>query len=110
VASKVFHVSPFFDVAGRYRFVFMRTAAPAGTPERLVARVDLLGDDGPLLHTSVSGALAPLTPASQRRALWAHPALTLGVVARIHWQALLLWRKGARFFSKPAPPAVFVTR
>ena len=109
-ARKVFHVSPFFDVAGSYRFVFMRTAPAGADHGRLVARVDLGGDSGPLIHTSVSGVLEPLTAASQRRALWAHPALTLGVVARIHWQALLLWRKGARFFRKPAPPAAFVTR
>lgn len=118
-ARKVFHVSPFFDVAGDYRFVFMRTPPAAegttggtGRPHqgRLVARVDLADATGPLIHTSVSGTLEPLTPSTQRRALWAHPALTLGVVARIHWQALLLWRKGVRFFRKPLPPSAFVTR
>ena len=111
-ARKVFHVSPFFDVAGSYRFVFMRTPPAADDTDhgRWVARVDLMGDQVPLLQTSLSGALQPLTAASQRRALWAHPALTLGVVARIHWQAWQLWRKGARFFSKPAPPTAFVTR
>jgi cyclopropane-fatty-acyl-phospholipid synthase len=38
------------------------------------------------------------------RACAAHPLLTLGVMARIHWQALRLWCKRAPFFSKPPAP------
>jgi hypothetical protein len=38
------------------------------------------------------------------------PLLTYGIVARIHWQALALWRKRVPFFSKPAAPAALVTR
>jgi DUF1365 family protein len=39
-----------------------------------------------------------------------NPTMTLGVTARIHWQALHLWRKRARFYRKLAPPPEFVTR
>ena len=35
--------------------------------------------------------------------------MTLGVIARIHWQALRLWLKQAPFFRQPAAPADFVT-
>jgi DUF1365 family protein len=45
-----------------------------------------------------------------RRAAWGYPLMTLALVARIHWQALQLWRKRVPFFRKPAPPAQFVTR
>ena len=104
-ARKVFHVSPFCRVQGRYRFRFMRTA------ERLVARVDHDGDDGEaLLQTSVSGRLQPLTPASARAALLGMPLMTLGVIARIHWQALRLALKRVPFFGKPPPPQAFTTR
>jgi DUF1365 family protein len=103
-ARKVFHVSPFCDVQGRYRFRFLRTA------ERTVARVDHDDDEGPLLLTSVSGQLAPLTGAAVRAAFFGRPLMTLGVIARIHWQALRLWRKRVPFFSKPVPPQSFVTR
>jgi uncharacterized protein len=103
-AKKVFHVSPFCDVQGRYRFRFMRTA------ERAVARIDHDDDEGPLLLTSVSGRLAPLDAAAARRAFFGRPLMTLGVIGRIHWQALKLWRKRVPFFSKPAPPAAFVSR
>ncbi len=103
-AQKVFHVSPFCDVAGQYRFRFMRTA------DRTVARIDHDDDAGALLLTSVSGRLQPLTAASARAAVFGHPLMTLGVIARIHWQALKLWRKQVPFFSKPAAPAAFITR
>jgi DUF1365 family protein len=107
-AAKVFHVSPFCSVEGGYRFRFMRTAAQ-GEP-RTVVRIDYDDASGPLLQTSVSGTLQPLTAASARRALWRHPAMTLGVIGRIHWQAARLWLKRVKFFSKPAPPEAFVTR
>jgi len=102
-ADKVFHVSPFCAVQGSYRFRFMRTA------DRIVARVDHDDAHGPLIQTSISGSLQPLNQASVRRAIWGWPLMTLGVVARIHWQALQLWRKRVPFFSKPAAPDQFIT-
>ena len=103
-ARKVFHVSPFCAVEGDYRFRFMRTA------DRTLARIDHDDADGPLLRTSVSGRLAPLTRASLRAAFLAMPLLTLGVIARIHWQALKLWGKRVPLIRKPAPPRAFTTR
>jgi DUF1365 family protein len=107
-ATKVFHVSPFCPVRGRYRFVFMRTDGPAA---RTVARIDYFdgAEEGALLNTSVSGTLFPLDAATLRRALWSHPAMTLAVIARIHWQALRLWIKKAPFFRQPPAPGEFVT-
>ncbi len=103
-AHKVFHVSPFCRVAGRYRFRFMRAH------DRCIARVDHDDEAGPLLETSVSGRLEPLTAESARRAIFGMPLMTLGVIARIHWHALRLWAKRVPFFSKPAPPQAFTTR
>ncbi len=103
-ATKVFHVSPFCEVQGSYRFYFARK------DEQTLARID--HDDllGPLIETSVSGTLEPITSASLQRALWRYPLLTLMVMYRIHWQALKLWIKRVPFFSKPSPPKDFVTR
>ena len=117
-AAKVFHVSPFCATAGHYRFRFLRTDHPAGAAERahpeatgrLIARIDHDDDQGPLLQTSVSGHLEPLTAASARRAFFGMPLMTLAVIARIHWQALQLWLKRVPFFGKPAAPSAFVSR
>lgn len=107
-AAKVFHVSPFCRVEGEYRFRFARTVL--GGAHRTVACVDLDDATGLLLQTSVSGVLEPLTHTAQFKALLCYPAMTLGLIARIHWQAVRLWHKRVPFFSKPAPPAEFVTR
>jgi DUF1365 family protein len=105
-ATKVFHVSPFCAVEGGYRFRFMLTPDMG----RTVARIDYDDAQGPLLQTSVSGALVALSPRAVRQALWTYPAMTLGVVARIHWQAVKLWCKRVPFFRKPVPPVRFTTR
>ncbi|MBC7547566.1 MAG: DUF1365 domain-containing protein, partial [Polaromonas sp.] len=108
-ASKVFHVSPFCTLEGGYRFRFLTTLSN-GTPQQTLARVDYDDHQGGLLETSVSGTLEPVTPASLRKALWRYPAMTWGVMARIHWQAFKLWRKRVPFVKKPRPPESFVTR
>lgn len=107
-AAKVFHVSPFCKVEGNYRFRFMRTDRPG--LGRTVARIDFDDASGPVLQTSVSGSLEPVGSKSLRKALWRYPAMTLGVIVRIHWQAFCLWRKHHAIFRKPEPPESFVTR
>jgi DUF1365 family protein len=109
-AQKVFHVSPFCGVDGEYRFRFERVTDATGQPARTLARVDLHDAQGALLQTSVAGDLLPLTPTSVRRALFGMPLMTLGVVLRIHLQALRLWCKRVPFFSKPPAPQRFVSR
>ena len=104
VARKQFHVSPFCEVRGEYRFRFERGE------DRTLARVDLHDEDGPLLQTSVGGVLQALDAAAVRRAFFGTPLMTLGVVARIHWHALRLWAKRVPFHGKPSEPKRFVTR
>ena len=103
-ASKVFHVSPFNHVEGSYRFRFLTTG------NNTLARVDYDDALGPLLETSVSGELETITPQSIRKALWRYPAMTFGVIARIHWQAFKLWRKQVAYVAKPTAPELFTTR
>ncbi len=103
-AEKVFHVSPFCPVRGGYRFRFMRTA------ERTVARIDYDDGHGPLLQTSVSGHLEPLTARSVRKAFFSTPMMSLGVIVHIHLHALRLWWRRVPFHRKPEAPAAFTTR
>ena len=111
-ALKAFHVSPFCSVSGSYRFRFICIGLDNGDPAsaRTVARIDHHDADGALLQTSVSGALQRLTPQCARAAFFGMPLMTLGVIARIHWQALKLFTKRVPWFRKPAAPAQFVSR
>lgn len=106
-ARKVFHVSPFCAVAGHYTFRFHFG------PDRWLARIDYFDDASttePLLATHVSGTCVPLAPGTARTLLWRYRWFTAMVIARIHWQALQLWRKRVPFFRKPAPPTSPLTR
>jgi uncharacterized protein len=105
---KSFHVSPFCPVEGHYRFEFQREGE-AGLSAAHV-RIDYHDSKGPLVLTGIAGEMEPLTQGARRRALWRYPLLTLAVIARIHWQALLLWCKHAPYHSKPHPPTKPVTR
>jgi uncharacterized protein len=105
-ALKVFHVSPFSPIEGDYRFRFLRSADGA----RIVVRIDHHDHAGPLLQTSLSGRLEPLSTASARRAFFGVPLMSFGVIARIHWQALRVWRKRVPVWTKPEPPQAFVSR
>jgi len=101
---KVFHVSPFLPVEGGYRFRFR-------ADERTVhVDVNYHDAEGLMLATSVGGRREPLTDRSIVRRFLGNPTMTLGVVARIHWQALQLWRKRVKFYRKPEPPPQLVTR
>lgn len=104
-ARKVFHVSPFCEVKGDYRFRFNFS------PERWLARIDYDDELGEiLLETSVSGTAEPLSRASVRGLLWRYRWFTLGVLARIHWQAARLWMKRVPYIAKPQPPLQRTTR
>jgi DUF1365 family protein len=106
-ARKHFHVSPFCEVKGRYAFRFHFG------PDRWLARVDYHDDAGQpqaLLETRISGKVTALDHGAARALLWRYRFFTLGVVGRIHWQALRLWVKGVHFFRKPAPPPHPLTR
>ena len=105
-ARKAFHVSPFCDVTGRYAFRFQFGG------KRWLARIDYFddGNDEPLLETWISGAVVPITPNTAKRLVWQYRFFTLGVIARIHWQAVKLWMKHVPFFTKPARSDALMTR
>ena len=97
--DKRFHVSPFLDVAGRYRF---RLGAPR---EGVRVHIRELDGESPVLDASLAGERVALTDAALLAAVARMPWVTLKVVVAIHWEALKIWLRGARFFSKPPPPA-----
>ena len=95
--QKGFFVSPFIQLDQTYRFTIRRPDA------RLAVRIRQHDETGPNLIATQSGTRRPLTDAAVLR-LWAsHPLMTLKVIAAIHWQALKLWLKGARFIPYRGP-------
>ncbi|MCK6373402.1 MAG: DUF1365 domain-containing protein [Zoogloea sp.] len=100
-ADKVFHVSPFNRVEGGYRFRFQ-----LGRSVQAV-HIDYDDAEGELLATAISGRPRAWSTRALAAALARMPFLTLGVIARIHWQALRLWWKGVPFLgARPAKPAL----
>jgi DUF1365 family protein len=107
-ARKIFHVSPFCQVQGGYRFRFFHGRRDGH--ELTLASIDYDDDFGPLLETSLSGRAVALDDRSAVRAFLGYPLMTFGVMARIHLQALRLWLRRVPFFSKPVPPTQKVSR
>lgn len=101
VCAKVFHVSPFCPVSGAYAF---RLDDRATSHRVAIDYLDPADVPEPLLHTAIVVHPAPLTTRGLLRALLTAPLMTLGVMARIHLQALKLWRKGAKYHPVPALP------
>jgi DUF1365 family protein len=101
---KVFHVSPFCPVEGHYRFRFRDSGSTR------FASIHYHDAQGLLMRTSIGGRCLPFTATNLRRCLLRQPLLTLGVVARIHWQALRLWLRKVPFLRKPAPPAQLLSQ
>jgi len=102
-ARKVFHVSPFQDIGGGYRFNFKITE------DRVAIRIDFADGDNGLVAT-LAGPRRPLTNGAILRALLRRPFGSRRVLALIHWQALKLWWKGAGYRPRPDPPAEEVSR
>ena len=103
-AQKVFHVSPFCEVEGFYRFRF------AGDAGGQLAHIDYHDREGKLIATCIDGRAEAIRARSLAKAFLGYPFITAGVIARIHWQALRLWLKRVPFFSKPEPPLQETTR
>ncbi|MGO7154868.1 DUF1365 domain-containing protein [Rhizobium leguminosarum] len=96
--DKLFHVSPFIGMAARYHFRML----PPGKEIRW--RILETDSEGPLLSATFSGRQVPLTNASLLGLTARIPILTFKIMTGIHWEALKLWLKGARYVSRPAPP------
>jgi DUF1365 family protein len=95
---KLFYVSPFMDMDMRYDF---RITGPDG---RIVVGICASSSEGPVLNAVLAGAREPLTDRNLSRVFMRIPAITLKVMAAIHWEALKLWAKRIRLHRRPAPP------
>ncbi len=96
--TKLFHVSPFVGMEAAYEFRVL----PPGDKVRV--RILETEHDEPLLSATIIGRQKPLTSATIIIECIRAPLMTLKVVAGIHYEALKLWLKGARYHPIPAAP------
>jgi hypothetical protein len=97
--EKLFYVSPFIEMAMRYRF---RVLPPADSIKLRILETDR---DGPLLAATFNGRRRALNTLELLRSFFALPLVTFKIVAAIHWEALRLWIKGARLVPRPQAAA-----
>ena len=101
--TKVFHVSPFREIAGHYSFRFHMG-------EERVSILILHGEEGgETLFATLAGPRLRLTSWGLLRAALRRPFGGARVLSLIYWQALRLKMKGANYRTRPEPPTEEIT-
>ncbi len=96
--AKAFHVSPFNDMQGEYRFRF---SAPG---DELRITIRLTRGDSVVMDAAAWGPGRPLTTGNLWKTLLAHPLTAFMTMPRIVWQAAILrYRKQLPVFKRPEP-------
>jgi len=94
-AEKAFFVSPFFDVSGDYRFTLRQADI------RMELIIENTSADGRSHVASLLARPRALSGPAIARWLFEFPFSGLGVMFAIHWQAVMLFVRGARYHIKP---------
>jgi DUF1365 family protein len=92
--DKLFYVSPFVEMAMRYRF---RVLPPGDCVKLRILETD---SEGPLLAATFNGQRCALNTLALLRSFVALPIVTVKIIAAIHWEALRLWLKGVRLVPR----------
>lgn len=103
--DKAFHVSPFLPLDGSYRFRFQDDG------QRTRIDINYHSESGRrVLSTWLDLRNRPVEGVSGPSLLFKYGWITVCVILRIHFQAVRLFLKRVRFFSKPQPPTNEVSR
>jgi uncharacterized protein len=100
---KALYVSPFMDMNLRYEF---RVAAP---DQRIAVGISATTANGLVMRAVLGGTRQPFSDRALIGVFLRIPAITIKVIAAIHFEAMRLWLKGLRLRSRPAPPARMTT-
>ncbi len=102
-SQKMMHVSPFCEVKGSYHFRFDERT------NSCLVKIDYKDAEAILINTGIRGKKIVFNNTNLIKVLLRQPFLTIGVMWRIHWQALLLWRKKVPFFRQPLSSTSTIT-
>jgi uncharacterized protein len=94
--QKSFYVSPFLDMDLCYGF---RVALPA---DRVEVSIRVATSNETVMHAGLAATRRALTDRALLHMLVTIPAVTLKVIAAIHWQAARLWLRGLRLRPRVA--------
>ena len=103
IGDKIFHVSPFFDISGKYQFTLRVDEA------QLSLIVATMHGDVQTHIATIKTKAKPATSSAFLKLAITRPFSSLGVSIGIHWQALKLWFKGAKYHSKPKQSETRIT-
>ena len=98
-----------YDSEERLIAVLYEVSNTFGQHHAYLLPVEPGGEEGRLLYAAHSGERAELGWRSFLRAAFGYPLLTLKIMGGIHWEALWLWMKGAKFHRRPAKPTELVS-
>jgi DUF1365 family protein len=97
-APKRMHVSPFFDMRGGYRFALTALA------EKFTVSIQYGTKEEKRMTATMSLTAQPWTDRSLLGLALRMPFTPMKVMFAIHWQALKLFLRGARFHGVPKQP------
>jgi uncharacterized protein len=100
---KLLYVSPFLDMHMRYDFRI------TGPDERIAVGIAASSSSKPVLNAVLTGTRRELTDRDLMVVFLKIPAITIKVIAAIHWEALRLWVKGNRLHGRPTHTTATVT-
>ncbi|MBC7713582.1 MAG: DUF1365 domain-containing protein [Rhizobacter sp.] len=101
--SKIFHVSPFFDIKGQYEFSFF-------SKNVVINYFDKENQNYFFKSSLKQTKTHEFNTLNLLKIFLKFPLMTFLVTARIHWQALKLYLKKATFFTRPEPPEKILSK
>ena len=96
IMDKKLHVSPFWDMNHTYDWVFSQPK------KALSVYMKNIRENQHVFDATLNLKRIPLTKFNLVKVLINYPIMTFKVVFRIHFQALILWLKGAIFQTHPS--------
>lgn len=97
--KKNLHVSPLIDMDAEYAF---KISQPT---ETFTAAIRETKDQELLLVAAQHGHKKVISTSAILKLFFTLPLMTVKVISMIHWQALKIYLRGAKFYKRPAPPS-----